>query len=76
MNIYPNISTLNQEQRNHLAWRLDHNTFCGYITACAIARGDHIKDYTLNEVFEMFGMTPHQAKLHARKVINFKLNKK
>ena len=72
MSEYPKISELSQIQRGHLAWRLDHKTCCGYITACHIARGDHKEDYVLNKVFEMFDMKPHQAKIHARKVINFK----
>lgn len=70
---YPRISELNQIQRSHLAWRLDHKTCCGYITACHIARGNYEEDLLLNKVFETFGMTPQQAKIHARKVINFKL---
>lgn len=70
---YPRISELTQTQRNHLAWRLDHKTCCGYVTACHIARGGHKEDYELNKLFEIFGMKPHQAKLHATKVINFKL---
>mgnify|MGYP001578594316 CR=1 FL=1 len=73
MSKYPKISELTQIQRNHLAWRLDHKTCCGYLTACHIARGDHKEDYELNKVFEMFDMTPHQAKIHATKVINFKI---
>lgn len=71
---YPRISELNDIQRSHLAWRLDQKTCCGLITACHIARGDHEEDYLLNKVFEMFDMTPHQAKIHANKVMKFKLN--
>lgn len=72
MKVYPLVSQLNEPQRGHLAWRLDHKTCCGYITACHIARGQH-EDKPINEVFESFDMKPHQAKIHARKVINFKL---
>lgn len=67
---YPNISELSYKKRCHLAWRIDRKTGTGYITACRIARleGD---DMPVNKVFEKCGMSPHQAKIHARKVINF-----
>jgi hypothetical protein len=64
------ISQLNEAQRQHLIWRIDHKTGIGLITAGCIARGEH-GDQELTEVFEKAGMRPHQAKIHARKVINF-----
>lgn len=67
---YPNISQLNQAQKSHLAWRLDHKTYVGLLTASRIARGE-LGDDPLNKVFEKADMTPHQAKIHARKVLNF-----
>jgi hypothetical protein len=70
---YPKISELTNVQRVHLIWRLDHKTYCGLLTAAHIAKGDHEEDYELNKVFEMFDMKPHQAKIHATKVINFKM---
>lgn len=67
------VSDLNDTQRSHLAWRLDHKTVCGYITAGRIARGEILQDRTLVEIFEWAGKTPHAAKIHARKVLNFSL---
>lgn len=67
------ISELNQEQRGHLAWRLDHKTYVGYITACRIARAE-LGDDDLTTVFERCGKSTHAAKIHARKVVNFKLS--
>lgn len=64
------ISQLSPVQRQHLAWRLDHKTYVGLLTACRIARGE-FGDCTLVEVFLRAGKSPHSAKIHARKVINF-----
>ncbi len=69
---YVKISELNDEQKEHLAWRLDHRTYVGMFSASAIARGNH-GDMNLVEVFEKADMTNHQAKIHATKVMNFKL---
>lgn len=68
---YPKLSEIKLIQREHLAWRIDHKTAIGYITAIKIARLQ-LGDNPINEVFERCGMSPHQAKIHARKVINFK----
>lgn len=70
-NAYAKISELNEDQKGHLAWRLDHKTYCGLITASHIARGDH-GDLNLVEIFQGFDMKPHQAKIHARKVMKYK----
>ncbi len=67
------LSELNDDQRGHLAWRLDNKTACGFLTACAVARGKH-GDLDLVEIFERYGdRTRHGAKIHARKVINFRI---
>lgn len=66
------ISELNEDQKCHLAWRLDHKTACGLLTACRIARGE-LGDMDLVEVFKWTGKTDRSAKIHARKVIDFKL---
>lgn len=66
------LSELNDDQKGHLAWRLDHKTATGYITACCIARGQH-GNLELVEIFERAGMTKHAAKIHAHKVINYKV---
>lgn len=67
------VSDLNEAQRQHLAWRLDHKTVCGYITAGRIARGEIMQGRTLIEVFEWAGKSAHAAKIQARKVLNFQL---
>lgn len=67
------VSELSPTQRSHLAWILDHKTWCGYITAGHIARG--IGEYggkTLFEIFSMFDCKPHAAKIYSNKVVNFK----
>ncbi len=64
------LSELNEDQKGHLAWRLDHKTGTGYITACCIARGQH-GDLELVEIFKRAGMPEHAAKIHAHKVINY-----
>ena len=66
------ISELTELQKSHLAWRLDHKTYCGYLTACRIASGK-LGDMDLVDVFMKMDKTPHSAKIHARKVINFKV---
>lgn len=69
------ISELSELQKGHLAWRLDYNTSCGYLTAGRIARGE-LGDLDLVEVFtEYGGRSDRSAKILARKVINFTLGK-
>lgn len=65
------VSGLTDIQRQHLAWRLDHKTVCGYITAGRIARGEILQGRTLVEIFEWAGKSPHAAKIHACKVLHF-----
>lgn len=65
------ISELSELQRGHLAWRLDHKTACGYITAGRVAKGE-LGDMELVEVFVTYGSRSlRSAKINARKVINF-----
>lgn len=71
MKAYPLISELTYKQKCHLAWRLDNKTYVGYLTAGRIARGEY-GDIPINEVFLKADMTPHQAKIHAAKVVKFK----
>lgn len=66
------ISDLTEDQKGHLAWRLDHKTYVGYLTALRIVRGEFGNDL-ITRVFEKADMTAHQAKIHARKVVNFRL---
>jgi len=67
------LSELSIIQKQHLAWRLDSKTSCGYITACAVARGDH-GNLDLVAIFMSYGdRSLHSGKIHARIVINFKL---
>lgn len=68
------IKDLTHLQRCHLAWRLDHKTVCGYVTAGHIARGNgEYAEATLMDIFTSFDCTPHSAKIHSKKVIDFKL---
>ena len=68
------ISELDNIQRGHLAWRLDHKTVCGYITATHIARGTgEYGNSTLFEIFKSFDCSDHSAKIHSKKVVDFKL---
>lgn len=69
---YPTLSNCSELQRSHLAWRIDRYTAVGLLTACAIARIER-GDKPVNEILEECGMTPHQAKIHATKIINFVL---
>lgn len=65
------VSDLSIRQRQHLAWRLDHKTACGYITAGQIARMEIFTEKTLVEIFEWAGKSPRASRIHARKVVNF-----
>jgi hypothetical protein len=63
------ISQLSPEQCQHLARLLDQKTDINLLTIIAITRGED-GDRELTEVFEGAGMTPHRAKIYARKVID------
>ena len=77
------LSELPEEKRAHLAWRLDHNTACGYLTACRIASFDKggndtdwMGDLDLVEIFMKYGDRTHRsAVILAKKVIAFKPKK-
>jgi len=71
------ISDLSYDQRCHLAWRLDHKTYCGLINASNIARGNYqaANKKPIYKIFMDFDMTERAAKIHACKVINFELLK-
>ncbi len=63
---------LNKTQLMHLAWRLDHKTACGLITACRIARLE--TEFNHKEVWEVFawtGLSQRSAKIHAGKTERF-----
>lgn len=64
------LSELTALQRDHLAWRLDHNAGIGVVTAANLVRG-RLGDMTVVEAFLWAGKTAHAAKILARKVINF-----
>lgn len=64
------ISELSELQKSHLAWRIDHKTAIGFVTAIKIANGK-FGDADLITIFKKCGKTDHSAKIHARKVINF-----
>ncbi len=66
------ISDLDYIQRSHFAWRLDHKTAMGLLTACAYARGEH-GDLEIAEVFKIAGKSEHSAKIHAAKVLSYSL---
>ena len=64
------LSELNELQKSHLAWRIDHKTGIGMITSIKIANGKY-GDIDLIDVFKKCGKTDRSAKIQARKVINF-----
>jgi len=64
------ISDLTEEQKGHLVWRLDHNTGCGLLSACRIARGQ-CGDLNVVDVFISVGQTNRSAKILATKVKNY-----
>ena len=70
------VHELNEAQRGHLAWRLDAHTGCGMGVAGRIARGEasDLQDMTLVELFEWAGKTHRSALIHARRVVEFKLD--
>jgi hypothetical protein len=68
------VKDLAEIQRQHLAWRLDHKTACGMITAGHIARLEPIwADWEVWRVFEWAGRSERSAKIHAKKVIEFEV---
>lgn len=67
------ISELSDPQKEHLAWRLDHNTYVGYLTAGRIARGE-MGDMELEEVFMKADKSKRSAKILAKKVMEFTID--
>jgi len=68
------LKELSPIKRNHLAWRLDHKTYCGLLSACRIARLETAhKELEVWKIFQAMGLTERSSKIHATKVINFKL---
>lgn len=68
------VKDLPEINRSHLAWWLDAKTIIGYVTAGHIARcNGEWGDKTLYEIFILGGCSPHSAKLHSKKVFDFKL---
>jgi len=65
------ISDLTERQKGHLVWRLDHKTYVGLLTAGRIARQEFGND-TIIEVFKKADRSDRSAKIHARKVANFR----
>ena len=64
------ISELTEAQRSHLAWRLDHNTTVGYVTACRIANLK-LGNPEVVDVFKKAGKSDRSSKLLAHKVENY-----
>ena len=56
-----------------MAYRLDHNTCCGYLTAGRIARGE-FGDMEVVDVFLKADRTLRSAQVLARKVEQFTIN--
>ena len=65
------VSDLNNYQKQHLAWRLDHKTATGLITASAIARGDH-GNKSVMDIFKESGCSNRSAAQHVYWVKNYK----
>jgi len=62
------ISELNEDQRQHLIWRLDAKTCCGLLTAGSISRGEK-GDLDLVDIFMEWGCRNKRSALaHARLV--------
>lgn len=68
------LSELTETQKQHLAWRLDHKTSCGMLTAIGISKGNW-GDMDLVEIFVKAGdRSERSAKIHDKKVMNFKFD--
>lgn len=65
------LSELTETQRGHMAWRLDHKTACGLLTALRIAQMEY-GDLDVAEIFQKYGgCSPRSAKIHATKCVRF-----
>ena len=68
------VSELNEDQKSHLMWRIDAKTGCGLGWARAVAECRGGEDLDLVDVFVRAGRTLASAKIHARKVMSYKLD--
>jgi hypothetical protein len=70
MKIFPKISELDILQKSRMAFLLDSETYCGYLTAAQICRGEleEYKNLTIDKIFESFDLKPKKATALARNV--------
>lgn len=68
------VKDLNEDQRGHLVYRLDHNTRCGLLTAYHVAKDEKYAEMELEEVFQGFDRSPRSAKALAKKVEAFSVD--
>lgn len=66
------LSDLSDDQKSHLVWRLDHKTGIGLLTAIQIAKGMY-DNMGIVDIFIWAGKSDHSAKIHARKVIDYRI---
>lgn len=66
------ISQLTEAQKGHLIYRLDHNTYCGLLTAIRIAKGEW-GDLEIKDIFLQMDRSPRSASILATKVQKFRL---
>lgn len=67
------VSELTDLQRNHMIWRLDHNTGCGLLTAIHVC--SKINETNVKEVFLTYGgCSPRSAAILSGKVERFMEN--
>ncbi|WP_143774029.1 hypothetical protein [Niastella vici] len=72
MENFPKISELDDFQKSRMAFLLDSETYCGYLTAAQICRGE-LEEYnnmTIDKIFELFDVKPKKANELARSVDN------
>jgi hypothetical protein len=70
MDGFPKISELDNLQKSRMAFLLDSETYCGYLTAAQICRGE-LEEYnnmTIDKIFESFDLKPKKANDLAQKV--------
>jgi hypothetical protein len=70
MKNFPKISELDDLQKARMAFLLDSETYCGYLTAAQICRGE-LEDYnnmTIDKIFQSFDLKPKKANDLARNV--------
>jgi hypothetical protein len=70
MKNFPKILELDDLQKARMAFLLDSETYCGYLTAAQICRGE-LEEYnnlTIDKIFESFDLKPQKANELARNV--------